>query len=198
MRVRIDCPELCWRYTARVIRGVRVGPSPDWLTKRLATIGIAAINNVVDVSNYVMMECGQPLHTFDYAKLAAPEKVTATVWRSTPKGRSGKRWLAPFPGPKSSSARRWPGRRSRPSTTKPIASTRTCADCRCPLGGGNRRRDGRGGDGSHGSHPQRAHRGGRFRSDLRPHHGPARACTAISLDFFNRRAIGLGWRELQG
>jgi len=75
VRVRIDCPELCRRYTARVVRGVRVGPSPEWLTKRLATIGIAAINNVVDVSNYVMMECGQPLHTFDYAKLEGPEII---------------------------------------------------------------------------------------------------------------------------
>ena len=75
VRVRIDCPDLCPRYTARVIRGVRVGPSPDWLVKRLATIGIAAINNVVDVSNYVMMECGQPLHTFDCAKLAGPEII---------------------------------------------------------------------------------------------------------------------------
>ncbi len=67
--VRIDCPDLCPRYTARVVRGVRVGPSPDWLVKRLATIGIASINNVVDASNYVMMECGQPLHTFDWAQL---------------------------------------------------------------------------------------------------------------------------------
>jgi phenylalanyl-tRNA synthetase beta chain len=75
VRVRIECPDLCTRYTARVVRGVRIGPSPDWLTKRLATIGIASINNVVDVSNYVMMECGQPLHTFDYAKLAGPEIV---------------------------------------------------------------------------------------------------------------------------
>ena len=75
VRVRIDCPDLCPRYTARVIRGVRVGPSPDWLAKRLATIGIGAINNVVDVSNYVMMECGQPLHTFDYAKLNGPEII---------------------------------------------------------------------------------------------------------------------------
>ena len=74
VRVRIDCPDLCSRYTARVIHGVRVGPSPDWLVKRLATIGIASINNVVDVSNYVMMECGQPLHTFDYAKLCRPEQ----------------------------------------------------------------------------------------------------------------------------
>jgi phenylalanyl-tRNA synthetase beta chain len=75
VRVRIDCPDLCPRYTARVVRGVRVGPSPEWLVKRLATVGIAAINNVVDVSNYVMMECGQPLHTFDYAKLAGPEII---------------------------------------------------------------------------------------------------------------------------
>jgi len=75
IRVRIECPDLCSRYTARIIRGVRVGPSPDWLAKRLATIGIASINNVVDISNYVMMECGQPLHTFDYARLAGAEIV---------------------------------------------------------------------------------------------------------------------------
>jgi phenylalanyl-tRNA synthetase beta chain len=67
--VQIDCPDLCPRYTARVIRDVKVGPSPEWLVKRLATVGIASINNVVDISNYVMMECGQPLHTFDWAKL---------------------------------------------------------------------------------------------------------------------------------
>jgi phenylalanyl-tRNA synthetase beta chain len=75
VRVQIDCPDLCPRYTARVLRGVRVGPSPDWLVQRLAAVGIPAINNVVDVSNYVMMECGQPLHTFDYAKLRGPEII---------------------------------------------------------------------------------------------------------------------------
>ena len=75
VHVRINCPDLCSRYTARVVRGVRVGPSPDWLVDRLTTIGIAAINNVVDVSNYVMMECGQPLHTFDYGKLRAEEDI---------------------------------------------------------------------------------------------------------------------------
>jgi len=67
--VVVECPELCPRYTARVIRGVKIGPSPDWLVDRLKSVGIAAINNVVDVSNYVMMESGQPLHTFDFAKL---------------------------------------------------------------------------------------------------------------------------------
>ncbi|MBN1854222.1 MAG: phenylalanine--tRNA ligase subunit beta [Pirellulales bacterium] len=69
-RVSIDCPALCTRYTARVIQGVQIGPSPSWLAARLRSIGIAVINNVVDVSNYVMMECGQPLHVFDFAKLA--------------------------------------------------------------------------------------------------------------------------------
>lgn len=68
--VKIEAPELCPRYTARVIRGVKIGPSPEWLANRLRTLGIAVINNVVDVTNYVMMECGQPLHAFDFAKLA--------------------------------------------------------------------------------------------------------------------------------
>jgi phenylalanyl-tRNA synthetase beta chain len=86
VRVRIDCPELCSRYTARVIRGVKVGPSPRWMTRRLESLGIAAINNVVDVSNYVLMECGQPLHTFDYKKLRGPgrEKGTGTSLHSEP------------------------------------------------------------------------------------------------------------------
>ncbi|MCA9118823.1 MAG: phenylalanine--tRNA ligase subunit beta [Planctomycetaceae bacterium] len=75
VKVRVDCPELCYRYTARVIRGVKVGPSPAWLVNRLKTIGIASINNVVDVSNYVLMECGQPLHAFDLAKLGGPEII---------------------------------------------------------------------------------------------------------------------------
>ena len=85
--VKILAPALCPRYTARVIRRVKIGPSPRWLADRLRSVGIAVINNVVDVTNYVMMECGQPLHAFDFAKLsgqriivreAAPgEKFTA-------------------------------------------------------------------------------------------------------------------------
>ena len=73
--VDVRCPELCPRYTARVIRGVKIGPSPAWLSDRLKSLGIAVINNVVDISNYVMMECGQPLHTFDFAKLAGKKIV---------------------------------------------------------------------------------------------------------------------------
>lgn len=68
--VQIDCPDLCPQYIARVIKGVKVGPSPKWMQDRLQTLGIPPINNIVDVTNYVLMECGQPLHTFDHDKLA--------------------------------------------------------------------------------------------------------------------------------
>jgi phenylalanyl-tRNA synthetase beta chain len=67
--LRVDNPRECPRYTARVIRGVKVGQSPAWLVRRLTTLGVATINNVVDITNYVMLECGQPLHAFDLAKL---------------------------------------------------------------------------------------------------------------------------------
>jgi len=69
-RVDIETPELCGRYTARVLRGVKVQPSPEWLRQRLEAIGQKSINNVVDVSNYVMFELGQPMHAFDMDKLA--------------------------------------------------------------------------------------------------------------------------------
>lgn len=67
--VRIDDAALCPRYTARVVRGVRIGPSPDWLARRVRAAGARAINNVVDVTNYVMFLTGQPLHAFDLGKL---------------------------------------------------------------------------------------------------------------------------------
>ncbi|MFO0922364.1 MAG: phenylalanine--tRNA ligase subunit beta [Pirellulales bacterium] len=66
IRVENQFPEGCPRYTARVIRGVKIGPSPEWMVRRLQAIGLKSINNVVDATNYVMMECGQPLHAFDY------------------------------------------------------------------------------------------------------------------------------------
>jgi phenylalanyl-tRNA synthetase beta chain len=67
--VAIDAPDLCPRYIARVIRNVRVGESPDWLKTRLEAIGLRSVNNIVDVTNYVLMEYSQPLHAFDYDKL---------------------------------------------------------------------------------------------------------------------------------
>ncbi len=68
--VRVEDGELCPRYTARVIRGVKVGPSPDWLRAALEKVGLRSINNVVDVTNFVMLETGQPLHAFDYHLIA--------------------------------------------------------------------------------------------------------------------------------
>jgi len=65
VRVRIEAPDLCHRFTARVLGGVTVGPSPAWLRARLRAIGLRPISNVVDVTNYVLWELGHPLHAFD-------------------------------------------------------------------------------------------------------------------------------------
>ena len=67
--VEIKDPDLCPRYAARLVRGVKIGPSPDWLAKRLEAIGQRPINNVADITNYVLHELGQPLHAFDLEKL---------------------------------------------------------------------------------------------------------------------------------
>jgi phenylalanyl-tRNA synthetase beta chain len=64
--VTLDAAHLCPRYAARLIENVKIGPSPEWLVRRLETVGLRSINNVVDVTNFVMMELGQPLHAFDF------------------------------------------------------------------------------------------------------------------------------------
>jgi phenylalanyl-tRNA synthetase beta chain len=64
--VAVDESDLCPRYAARLIRGVTIGPSPQWLARRLESVGMRSINNVVDVTNYVLMELGHPLHAFDF------------------------------------------------------------------------------------------------------------------------------------
>ncbi len=69
VKVEIQAPDLCGRFTARVIRNVKIQPSPKWLKDRLEASGVASISNVVDISNYVMLEFGHPLHTFDYDKV---------------------------------------------------------------------------------------------------------------------------------
>ncbi len=63
--VEITAPDLCYRYIARVVKNVKIAPSPDWMVKRLNSCGIRAINNIVDITNYVMLEMGQPMHAFD-------------------------------------------------------------------------------------------------------------------------------------
>ena len=69
VRVTIEDPLGCPRFTATVIEGVRVGPSPEWMRRRLEAAGVRAVNNVVDVTNYVMLETGQPMHAFDYDRI---------------------------------------------------------------------------------------------------------------------------------
>src|SRR5712664_158058 len=69
VKVEIQSPELCGSFTARVIRNVGIQPSPKRLKDRLEASGVASISNVVDISNYVMLELGHPLHTFDYDKV---------------------------------------------------------------------------------------------------------------------------------
>ncbi len=67
--VEIRDPDLCYRFTARVIRNVKIGPSPEWLVKRLEAVGERSINNVADITNFVMHELGNPMHSFDLANL---------------------------------------------------------------------------------------------------------------------------------
>jgi phenylalanyl-tRNA synthetase beta chain len=81
--VRIEDGELCPRYTARVIRGVKIAPSPDWLKSTLEKVGVRSINNVVDVTNYVMLETGQPLHAFDYHLLHSRASVSPAADHAT-------------------------------------------------------------------------------------------------------------------
>jgi len=75
INVEIKNPESCPRYSARYIQNIKVGPSPRWLIQKLEAVGIRTINNVVDVTNFVMMETGQPLHAFDYDQLAGGKIV---------------------------------------------------------------------------------------------------------------------------
>ena len=84
--VVIDDAERCPRYTARLIKGVKVGPSPDWLVERLTAIGQRSINNIVDVTNYVLFELGQPLHTFDFDTLDLEDGAAHIIVRAAQDG----------------------------------------------------------------------------------------------------------------
>ncbi len=77
--VEILNPELCPRYTARVIKDVKIGPSPQWLVDRLESLGQRSVNNVADITNYVMLEMGQPLHAFDLGRLSGHQIIVRTA-----------------------------------------------------------------------------------------------------------------------
>ena len=85
-KITIDDPVRCPRYTARIIRGCKVGPSPDWMVERLAAIGQRSINNIVDVTNYVLFLFGQPLHAFDLDKLEGADGLAHIVVRAAEDG----------------------------------------------------------------------------------------------------------------
>ena len=70
VKVDITAPDLCYRYIARVVKNVKVGESPDWMKRRLEACGVRSINNIVDITNYVMLELGQPMHAFDINSIA--------------------------------------------------------------------------------------------------------------------------------
>ena len=75
--ISIESPELCSRYSSRIITGVKPGPSPDWLSKRLEACGIRSTSNIVDITNYVLLELGQPLHAFDLDQLSGKKIVVS-------------------------------------------------------------------------------------------------------------------------
>jgi len=80
IKVSIDAPDLCYRYVGRVVKNVKIAPSPNWLVRRLNAAGVRAINNIVDITNYVMIELGQPMHAFDINYV---EGKTITVRNAT-------------------------------------------------------------------------------------------------------------------
>lgn len=88
LTVRNEFEEACPRYTARMIEGVKVGDSPEWMQESLKSIGVGIVNNIVDVTNYVMMECGQPLHAFDADKVAG-HAIVVRPGKTTNDAKSG-------------------------------------------------------------------------------------------------------------
>jgi phenylalanyl-tRNA synthetase beta chain len=93
VEVSIDEPDLCSRYIGGVIKGVKVGPSPEWLRRRLRACGVRPINNIVDIGNYVMLEYAQPLHVFDLARLFGGGRGKAIPEIRVRRARTGEKLL---------------------------------------------------------------------------------------------------------
>jgi phenylalanyl-tRNA synthetase beta chain len=79
LSIEIENPDLCPRYTGRMIKNIKIEPSPKWMRQRLRAAGVRPINNIVDITNYVMLEYGQPMHAFDYACLDGGKIIVRTA-----------------------------------------------------------------------------------------------------------------------
>lgn len=82
--VEVESPELCPRYTARVVKNIKIAPSPEWMQRRLASVGIRPINNIVDITNYVMEEYAQPMHAYDWDQIAGHRIVVRNAKKDEP------------------------------------------------------------------------------------------------------------------
>ncbi|MFQ9415300.1 MAG: phenylalanine--tRNA ligase beta subunit-related protein [Bifidobacterium pseudocatenulatum] len=96
IKVKVEDTELCPRYCARVVKNIKIGPSPKWMQRRLASVGIRPINNLVDITNYVMEEYGQPMHAYDLDTIAGHEIIVRTCRRRRKIRNTG--WSGTIPG----------------------------------------------------------------------------------------------------
>ncbi len=93
LKVSVEDPYLCPRYCARMVKNIKLAPSPEWMQRRLAASGIRPINNLVDITNYVMEEYGQPMHAFDYDQLAGHEIIVRCAKLSRPWTARRENWI---------------------------------------------------------------------------------------------------------
>ena len=98
LKVRVEDEKLCPRYCARMVKNIKLAPSPQWMQRRLAASGIRPINNIVDITNYVMEEYGQPMHAYDYDDIAGHEIVVLSLIHIFPASNELKHAAQEIPG----------------------------------------------------------------------------------------------------
>jgi len=143
VRVRVEDAALCPRYCARLVRAVRPGPSPFWLRLRLQRAGMRPIDSIVDATNYVMLERGQPLHAFDFERIAGARSSSGARSRASACARStastarwtATTWSSPTRAGRSRSRVSWAGRTLPCMRARACSSSRARSSRRAPSGG---------------------------------------------------------------